>query len=91
MKKQLTGIGILLVCIVLLSSMAFVRGKAEAKEKRHYYYCGAVNAHPYFLDTWLGIDYAKEVFDSFLIFPGCTNSAMYKPAPGWSWEPRGAF
>ncbi len=33
-----------------------------AESDRVYYYCGAVWAHPYFLDTLLGIEYAKQAY-----------------------------
>jgi len=33
-----------------------------AESGRTYYYCGAVWAHPYFLDALLGIEYAKQYY-----------------------------
>ena len=74
MKKLWKRKGITLVCVALLFSFVLVScgeqktadteettGTATApKEKRHYYYIGAVNAHPYFLDAFLGVEYAKK-------------------------------
>lgn len=36
---------------------------AVAEEKGTYYYCGAVWAHPYFLDALIGIEYAKKMYN----------------------------
>jgi len=77
MKKASFVLALVLLCVLLMLTFTIagcsgkkeekvaVEDKEEAgpKEKRHYYYIGAVNAHPYFLDTWLGIDHAKEEFD----------------------------
>jgi ribose transport system substrate-binding protein len=71
--KRAKQTGIILLGILLLLSFTLTAcgqkesGAAEAgeesaapKEKRHYYYIGAVNAHPYFLDAFLGVEYAKQ-------------------------------
>jgi ribose transport system substrate-binding protein len=77
MRRATRVIAVLLLSIMLMLTFALFgcSGKKEEgaavaareetgpKEKRHYYYCGAVNAHPYFLDTWLGIEYAKQALD----------------------------
>jgi ribose transport system substrate-binding protein len=71
--KRAKRSGIILLGILLLLSFTLVAcggkqsGTAQGgeeqsgpKEKRHYYYIGAVNAHPYFLDAFLGVEYAKQ-------------------------------
>jgi len=71
--KRARQTGIILLGILLLLSLTLTAcGKKESgaaqagteraapKEKRHYYYIGAVNAHPYFLDAFLGVEYAKQ-------------------------------
>jgi len=70
-RTRRTGIILLGVLLLLSLTLAACGGKetgtaqagteqAAPKEKRHYYYIGAVNAHPYFLDAFLGVEYAKE-------------------------------
>ncbi len=46
--------------ILFALSLILAAGELGAQAKKHYYYIGAVNAHPYFLDAWLGIDYTKK-------------------------------
>jgi ribose transport system substrate-binding protein len=71
--KETKRIGFILIGILLLISFtlsACAKKETETAEamkeatgpkvKRHYYYIGAVNAHPYFLDAFLGVEYAKE-------------------------------
>lgn len=71
--KKARKTGIILLGILLLLSITLVacggKGAAPAQAgeersaptvKRHYYYIGAVNAHPYFLDAFLGVEYAKQ-------------------------------
>jgi len=71
--KEAKKIGVILIGILLLVSFALItcedrktetaevaEEETAPKEKRHYYYIGAVNAHPYFLDAFLGVEYAKE-------------------------------
>jgi ribose transport system substrate-binding protein len=77
MKRATQVLTILLLSVMLMLTLSLFgcadkKGEEETvaareetgpKEKRHYYYCGAVNAHPYFLDTWLGIEYAKQALN----------------------------
>jgi ribose transport system substrate-binding protein len=71
--RRTKRVGIILLGTLLLLSFTLVAcggketGPAQAateqaapKPKRHYYYIGAVNAHPYFLDAFLGVEYAKK-------------------------------
>ena len=59
MKKKVLVLTLILVALSLL----FVTGELGAQAKKHYYYIGALNAHPYFLDTWLGIEYTKKALN----------------------------
>jgi ribose transport system substrate-binding protein len=58
MKRFPSKLAIVLFASVLVFALA--AGTAGAQAKKHYYYIGALNSHPYFLDTWLGIEYTKK-------------------------------
>ena len=56
MKKEVFVLALIIVAL----SLVFVTGELGAQAKKRYYYIGALNTHPYFLDTWLGIEYTKK-------------------------------
>ncbi|MGA2478698.1 MAG: substrate-binding domain-containing protein [Spirochaetia bacterium] len=60
MKRYPSKVVIVLLATVLVLVLA---GTVGAEAKKHYYYIGALNSHPYFLDTWLGIDYTKKALN----------------------------
>lgn len=59
MKRKI----LLLACVLFALSLVLTATSLGAQAKKHYYYIGAVNAHPYFLDTWLGIEYTKKALN----------------------------
>ena len=61
MKRFPSKTAIILFAMVL--AFVLVAGSVGAEAKKHYYYIGAVNAHPYFLDAWLGIEYTKKALN----------------------------
>jgi ribose transport system substrate-binding protein len=66
MKLKGRHLVVLIACGLCLVAFAFgsvANAADKSKDKRQYYYCGAVNAHPYFLDAWVGIGYAKKAFN----------------------------
>ena len=66
MKKKVLVLTLILVALALM----FVTGELGAQAKKRYYYIGALNAHPYFLDTWLGIEYTKKALNVDIIVLG---------------------